>query len=145
MSGRSVARGVGLGAGLAAVGWALGAWAAPAPPAGPRSVVTTEVKVRRGYRVRWRGVMAPPAGLGPAPPKWKVGDRAVIRNPQGVEDPAVEGKPVVVMEVIYSERVAYAPDGTATALPEPGVWSYRTDLAVDGQPVEVAEPSLAKA
>jgi len=129
--------------GLGALGWALVRPAA-ATPMGPRSIVTTEIKVRRGWRVRWRGAGTPPAGLAPVPPRFKVGDKAVIRNP-GEKDVAVEGKAVTVMEVIYSERVAYGAGGVVTVLPEPGAWSYRTDLEVGGQPVEVAEPALQKA
>lgn len=139
---------VGVGLGLGAVGWALSAWAETPPAPGPRGLVTTAVKVRRGYRVKWRGAGAVPAGLGTTPPRFKVGDKAVIRIPptSGAEpDKLVEGKAVVIMEVIYSERVAYGPGGVVTVLSEPGVWSYRTDLTVGGQPVEVAEPSLVKA
>jgi hypothetical protein len=133
--------------GLGALGWALARPAAAAPPAGPRSVVTTSVKVRRGVRQRWRGAGTPPAGLTPAP-KYKVGDKLVIRNPPepGVEpDAAVEGKPVVVMEAINYEVVGYGPDGAVTVLPLPGSWGYVTNLTVDGQPVIVAETSLHKA
>lgn len=130
--------------GLGALGWALGRPAAAAPPAGPRSVVTTSVKVRRGVRPRWRGAGTPPAGLTPAP-KYKVGDRLVIRNPveKGVEpDKLVEGKTVTVMEAISYEVVGYKPDGGVVVLPDPGSWGYVTDMVIDGQPVIVAETSL---
>ena len=133
------------GAGVFGIGWAVSAWAQPGPAR--QSIVTTEVKVRRGYRVKWRGAGQPPKGLTPAP-KFKVGDKVTIRVPAepGVEpDPLVEGKQVLVMELIYSERVAYGAGGAVTVLPEPGAWSYRTSLVIAEQPVEVAETSLVKA
>ena len=133
--------------GLGALGWALARPAAAGPPPGPRSVVATSVKVRRGVRPRWRGAGTPPAGLTPAP-EYKVGDKLVIRIPPepGVApDTLVEGKAVVVMEAINYEVVGHKADGSVVVLPEPGSWGYVTNLTIEGQPVIVAETSLVRA
>lgn len=132
-----------LGVGAAALAFGTGAAAASA---GPRSVVTTTLKVRRGVRERWRGVLdPPPPELAPSP-KFKPGQRATLNDPDESVGSPTQGKTITIKERVYYEPVSYAADAAgavvATPLKEPGSWAYVTDLVLDGQPVLVAERVL---